>query len=118
MHANENEIRCHRCHREVGADDLDRILWCEECVDAERKRAGWWGRGIAAGAVLLLVGWILWAIQPGPDFRILWLLVLAVAYGLIARLGKELVFGVRRVRNRPGARADANAAAEPARERP
>ena len=98
-------VRCGRCLRAVTADDLDRILWCEECIAAERNEAGWWGRGIAVVAVGLLTAWILLAVRPGPDFRILWLIVLAVAYGLISRLGMELVFGVRRVRNRRGVRA-------------
>lgn len=89
----------------VDADEVDRILWCEDCVAAERRRAAWWGRGIAFVAVALLALWIALGIRPGPDFRILWALVLIVAYVLGARLAHELVYGVIRVRNRPGARS-------------
>lgn len=107
-------LRCRRCRREVTAGDLDRILWCEDCVAVERKRAAWWGRGIALVAVALLAVWIALAIRPGEDFRILWALVLIVAYALGARLAHELVYGIVRVRNHPGARAGSDS--EPARE--
>lgn len=103
--AEQDILRCRRCERQVTADELDRILWCEECVTAERRRAAWWGRGLAVGAVGLLALWIALVIRPGPEFRILWALVLIVAYALGARLAHELVFGIARVRNRAGARA-------------
>lgn len=99
-------IRCRRCRRESTAAELDRILWCEECVAAERRRAAWWGRGLAVTAVGLLALWIALVIRPGRDFRILWALVLIVAYALGARLANELFFGITRVRNRAGARAE------------
>lgn len=97
-------VRCRRCRQSATADELDRLLWCEECVTAERRRAAWWGRGLAVAAVALLALWIAVAVRPGPDFRILWALVVVVAYALGARLAHELAFGVIRVRNRPGAR--------------
>lgn len=102
----QDTLRCRRCRREVTADELDRILWCEACVAAERRRAAWWGRGLTVGAVGLLALWIALVIRPGQQFRILWALVLIVAYALGARLAHELVFGIARVRNRAGARAD------------
>lgn len=83
-------------------DDLDRILWCEECVTAERKRAARWGRGLALAAAALLGIWIALAIGPGDQFRYLYALVIIVAYVLGSRLGTELVFGIARVRNQPG----------------
>lgn len=103
----EDTLRCQRCTREASTDELDRILWCEQCVQAERRRAAWWGRGIALLGAGLLALWIALSVRPGSEFRILWALVLVVAYGLFARLAHELVYGVIRVRNRPGARADA-----------
>lgn len=103
--AEQDSLRCRRCRREVTGDELDRILWCEECVTAERRRAAWWGRGVAVGAAGLLALWIALVIRPGPEFRILWALVLIVAYTLGARLVHELFFGIVRVRNRAGARA-------------
>ncbi len=102
----EDTLRCRRCRRVATGDELDRILWCEDCVTAERRRAAWWGRGVAFVAVAVLALWIALVIRPGPDFRILWALVLVVAYALGARLAHELDYGVIRVWNRPGARTD------------
>ncbi|MFO7894202.1 MAG: hypothetical protein R6U63_10740 [Longimicrobiales bacterium] len=99
---NHDEARCRRCLRPVPGDDLDRILWCEDCVEFERKRAARWGRGLALAAAALLGIWIALAISPGGQFRYLYALVIIVAYVLGSRLGTELVFGIARVRNRPG----------------
>lgn len=101
----EEALYCRRCEREAGPDELDRLLWCEDCVAAERGRTAWWGRGIALLTAGLLALWIALEIRPGDRFLLLWALVLVVAYGLIARLAHELVYGIMRVRNRPGARA-------------
>lgn len=82
------------------------MLWCEECVAAERRRAAWWGRGLAFVAAVLLALWIALFVRPGPDFRILWAVLLIFAYYLFTRLARELSYGVIRVRNRPGARSE------------
>lgn len=99
-------VRCRRCRRPTPGDDLDRILWCEECVTAERKRAGRWGRGLAFAAATLLGVWIAAALRPADEFRYLYALVIVVAFVLGSRLGTELVYGIVRVRNRPGAREE------------
>lgn len=100
----DDKARCRRCRRPTPGDDLDRILWCPDCVTAERKRGARWGRGLAFAAATLLGVWIAIAIRPGGQFRYLYGLVVAVAFVLGARLGTELVFGIARVWNRPGAR--------------
>ena len=89
-------------------DELDGMLWCEECLAFERRRARRWGRGLAVGAVALLALWIALAIRPSDQFRYLWAIVLVVALVLTTRLAQELAFGVFRIRNRPGARVGAN----------
>lgn len=106
---NDDTLYCRRCGRDSTADDLDRLLWCEECVAGERRRSAWWGRGLALVAAALLALWIAIVIRPGPDFRILWAALLIFAYYLFTRLARELTYGVIRVRNRPG---DAQAPAE------
>lgn len=98
----EDLTRCRRCRRPTPGDDLDRILWCEDCVTLERKRAARWGQGLAFAAATLLGVWIALAIRPADQFRYLYGLVIVVAFILGTRLGTELVFGVARVRNRPG----------------
>ncbi len=95
--------RCRRCRRPTDPDDLDRILWCEDCIRAERKRAVRWGRGLAFAGATLLGVWIALTIRPQEQFRYLYALALAVAFVLGVRLGTELVYGIARVRNVPGA---------------
>lgn len=98
--ATDDTLHCRRCGREGTADDLDRMLWCEECVAAGRRRAAWWGRGLALVAAVLFALWIALEVRPGPDFRILWAVLLIFAYYLFARLARELAYGVIRVRDR------------------
>ena len=100
----DDGVRCRRCRRVTPGDELDGLLWCEECVHAERKRAALWGRGLAFGAATLLGVWIALTISPNADFRYLYAFVVVVAFVLGARLATELVFGIARVRNVPGAR--------------
>lgn len=102
----DDTLRCHRCRRVRTADELDRMIWCEECQLAERRRAGWLGRALGFAAAVALSFWIAIRIQPSQEFLILWALVVVVALYLLSRLGQELVFGIIRVRNVPGARAD------------
>lgn len=102
----DDTLYCHRCGRPGTADDLDRMLWCEECIGAERRRAAWWGRGIALVAAVLFALWIALAVRPGPDFRILWAVLLLFAYYLFTRLARELTYGVIRVRNRNRLRSE------------
>ena len=107
MSVNDDAVGCRRCGRVTPGEELDRILWCEECVIAERKRAARWGRGLAFAAATLLGVWIALTISPSGDFRFLYGFVVVVAFVLGARLGTELVYGIERVRNVPGARTGA-----------
>jgi hypothetical protein len=101
----DDTLRCRRCSQVRTVDELDRVLWCDDCRLAERRRAGWWGRAAAFAAAVALSFWIAIAIQPSDQFLLLWALVVIVAFYLLSRLGQELVYGVFRVRNAPGARA-------------
>jgi hypothetical protein len=102
----DDAMRCHRCRQERPTDQLDRMIWCEECLRVERRRAAWWGRGMAFLAAVALSFWIAIQVQPSDQFLMLWALVVIVAFYLGSRLGTELVFGILRVRNVPGARQD------------
>lgn len=101
----DDVLRCHRCRQVRTTDELDRMLWCDECRLAERRRAAWLGRAIAFGAAVALSFWIAIEIRPSRDFLVLWALVVVVAFYLLSRLGQELVYGIGRVRNVPGVRA-------------
>jgi len=108
-----SEVTCLRCLRPTAGDDLDRLLWCEECVGRARRRAALRGILFAAGFVLLLGAYILLVVRP--DFSIIpmaWVLVLVVAFYLSARLGREFAYGVDRLTNRPAADARAGVASK------
>lgn len=96
-----DDVTCVRCLQVKPLDELDRLLWCEECQAAARRRAA--RRGWAAGALLALglAVYIYVAIQP--DLSLIptaWLATLVVAFYLGARVAREIFFGVDRLRNR------------------
>jgi hypothetical protein len=100
----DDTLRCARCTRVRTADELDRILWCEDCQAAERRRAGWIGRVVALVVAVALSLWIAVRVQPSQEFLVIWALVVLVAFYLLSRLGQELGYGLARIRNVPGAR--------------
>lgn len=106
MEDQDDTLRCHRCRQARPTEELDRMIWCEECLRVERRRAAWWGRAMAFLAAVALSFWIAIDVQPSDQFLLLWALVVIVAFYLGSRLGTELVFGVARVRNVPGARKE------------
>lgn len=116
MEDQDDALRCHRCREARPTEELDRMIWCEECLRVERRRAAWWGRAMAFLAAVALSFWIAIDVQPSDQFLLLWALVVIVAFYLGSRLGAELVFGVARVRNVPGARCDGASAPPPTRE--
>ncbi len=101
-----DEVVCVRCLRPTPADELDRLLWCPECVEAARSRAariGWSAGGLLA---LVLALYIWFGIQP--DLSLIptgWALTLAVAFYLGGRIAREISFGVMRLRNRQAVEA-------------
>ncbi len=101
----DDTLYCRRCRMPGTVDELDRMLWCDECKRAERRRAGWLGRALGFAAAIALSFWIAIVIQPSDQFLLLWALVVIVAFYLLSRLGQELLYGVFRIRNVPGARA-------------
>lgn len=106
----DDTLRCRRCGRVRTTDELDRMLWCDDCRIAERRRAAWLGRAGAFAAAIALSFWIAIEVQPSDRFLVLWALVVIVAFYLLSRLGQELGYGIARVRNLPGARVDDHAA--------
>ena len=105
------DLTCIRCLREWPIEDLDRLLWCTECLARARRRAivrGWTAGGVLALVLTLYVG--LW-IQP--DFSLIptaWVLMLAAAFYLGARVARESLFGWDRIRNRGAVEASPPAA--------
>jgi hypothetical protein len=100
------DVTCVRCLEVKSVQELDRLLWCEDCQAQARRRATI--RGWMAGAALSLVlaAYIWFGIQPDlsliPEF---WIATLVVALYLGSRVAREFFYGYDRFRNRRAAEA-------------
>jgi len=93
------ELSCARCGTMHDSTDLDRMLWCEDCVAQTRALAGRAGTGIGVTVGGLAAAWIWLVIKPSPALIPgAWIATVVAAGWLAARLGRELVFGLIRVR--------------------
>lgn len=106
-----DDITCIRCLETKPREELDRLLWCDECLHLARRRASAKGRlvGIlfALGVALYVGLWI------RPDYSLIptaWIAVLAVAYIIGIRMAREFIFGWARLRNRRAVEATPPAA--------
>lgn len=95
------DVTCVRCLQVKSVQELDRLLWCEECLARARQRAAWrgWAAGVALAAGLGLYIWLV--IQP--DLSLIptaWIATLAVALYLGGRVARELFYGYERLANR------------------
>lgn len=95
------DVTCIRCLEVRSIQELDRLLWCEECLALARRRAV--VRGWIAGGTLFLVLALYVGLWIQPDFALIpsaWLATLAAAFYLGARVAREFIFGWDRLRNR------------------
>jgi len=94
------EMPCSRCGEVRDSTELDRMLWCESCVATARHRAGrvGWAAGVSVAGALAF--WIWLGVAPAPDLIPGgWLAVIVAAAWLGSKIGRELAFGVFRVRD-------------------
>ncbi len=95
------DVTCIRCLQVKPVQELDRLLWCEECLVRARRRSV--RRGWMAGALLAAVlGLYIWLFIQ-PDLSLIptaWAATLAVAFYLGGRVARELIFGWERLANR------------------
>ena len=101
------EVTCVRCLEVRPIEDLDRLLWCEECIRSARRRAARRGWMAGAGLAGFLALYIWLVIQP--DLSLIpsaWIATLVVAFYLGGRVARELLFGVDRVMNRRAVEAE------------
>lgn len=96
-----DDITCIRCLETKLREELDSLLWCDDCLHLARRRASTRGRIVGllfAFSLALYVGvWI------QPDYSLIptaWIAVLAVAYIIGIRVARECIFGWARLRNR------------------
>ena len=94
------EATCLLCLQTKPRQDVDRLLWCEECREAVQNRAAHrsWYAGLVVAVVLAL--WIWLYIQPtvliGP-----WVGTVLGAFYVSARVTREVLYTVARMRSPP-----------------
>ena len=95
------ELYCSKCDQPREASELDRLLWCEFCLAEARQQAGRVGWGVGAVVAGALALWI-WLVQQPSDLVLGgWIATVIAALWLGARVGREVAFGVLRMRHRP-----------------
>ncbi len=92
------EATCLLCLQTKPRQDLDRLLWCDACVAAAQARAvsQSWVVGLAVAVVLAL--WIWLYIQPSDLVIGGWIATVVGAFYVTARVARELLYAVARVR--------------------
>ena len=100
------EAACLLCRQTKPREDLDRLLWCEECLEAAQNRATSrsWYVGLAVAVALVLWIWLYVhasTLGIGP-----WIGMVLAAFYVSARMAREVLYTVARVR---GAAAAPNA---------
>lgn len=98
------DFSCASCGQVVRAADLDRHLWCEECIAAARAKARrigtWFGVGLAGA----LAVWVFLVEKPTIMLGG-WIGAVLATFWLGMRIGRELTYGILRARSggrRPG----------------
>jgi hypothetical protein len=101
-----DEITCIRCLQVKPSEDLDRLLWCEDCIARARLRATRIGLLGGAGLGVLVALYIWFGIRPDLSLiPAVWLALLAGATYLGIRLVREFAYGIMRWQNRGAAEA-------------
>ena len=82
-----DEVACSRCGHIADRSDLDRLLWCKDCIDSVRnwaKRRSWMV-GCCIG--IILFAWIWIVVEPSRT--------------LSARVTREVLYGAIRMKTSP-----------------
>jgi hypothetical protein len=96
---------CVRCLQEKDLEEMDRLLWCEECRDSARRRASLWGWGLGGFFAAVLALWIKVYIQPSDIVIGGWIATVVVALWIGGRIAREIAYGIMRYQNRKAAEA-------------
>lgn len=98
---------CVRCGELSDLMALDRMLWCDRCRFLGRERAAWWGwaQGLVFGAAV--AAYVFLVVRPTDLVIGGWIATIAAAVWIGARLGREIAFGVMRMKGEVAPPADA-----------
>ncbi len=91
---------CVRCLQEKDLDEMDRLLWCEDCRLAARARAGVWGWILGTLLAVVLALWIWLFIKPSSLIVGGWIATVVAALWIGSRVAREVAYGIYRFNNR------------------
>tara|TARA_B100000953_G_scaffold138285_1_gene114541 strand:+ start:115 stop:456 length:342 start_codon:yes stop_codon:yes gene_type:complete len=96
-----DEAPCSRCGYVTDRSDLDRMLWCRECIDTGRSwaKARSWLVGVCIGLVLALWIWIV--VEPSSMLIGGWVGTVLAAIYVSARVTREILYGAIRMKTSP-----------------
>lgn len=89
---------CARCGESRDSTELDRMLWCEACVEDGRRRARTVGTGVGLATAAVVGLWVWLAVEPSSLIPGAWLASLVAAGWLGSKLAREIAWGVIRAR--------------------
>ncbi|MFO8174643.1 MAG: hypothetical protein R6T96_10205 [Longimicrobiales bacterium] len=96
---------CVRCLEQKDVEEMDRLLWCQDCRESARQRAAVWGWGFGTLLAALLAIWIWVVIQPSDLIIPGWIATVVAALWISSRVAREVAYGVYRFSNRKAAEA-------------
>ncbi len=94
------DFSCASCERTCRSTELDRHLWCEECIALARDRAKRVGWIFGSGMAVALAAWIFLVLKPTMLVGG-WIGVVLATFWLCSRIGTEFRYGHMRFRKRP-----------------
>ncbi len=96
-----DEVACSRCGHTTDRNDLDRLLWCKECIDSVRTSAKGrsWLVGVSIGIVLF--AWIWIVVEPSNMLIGGWAGTILAAIYVSARVTREVLYGAIRMKSSP-----------------
>lgn len=97
---NSLEAPCLLCLQNKPQQDLDRLHWCDTCVEAAQSLAASRSWYVGVGVAVVLALWIWLYIQPSLLIGG-WAGVVLAAFYLSARVTREFLYTVARTRSLP-----------------
>ena len=92
---------CRNCGREWPPAQLDRRFWCPDCRAVVVRRSATIARFTALAVALGLTFWIYTLVGSTPQFLLVYIVMVVLAYFFVRRLTQRVAFELIRARGVP-----------------
>ena len=89
---------CRNCGREWLPSELDRRFWCPDCRAVVVRRSALIARVTALTVALGLTFWIYTLVGSRPQFMMIYIVMVVLAYFFVRRLTQRVAFEIIRAR--------------------